>query len=72
MKELVKRSMQKRCKKEYKSTNPHTNGAINEKNTKNVNDLIFTYYIVTDKSPFNIIIPTLCLCFYSSLALLSS
>ncbi len=39
MKELVKRNMQIRCNKEYKSTNPpHTLGAINEKNTNNVNE----------------------------------
>jgi hypothetical protein len=38
MKELVKRNMQIRCNKEYKSANPHTIGAVNEKNTKNVNE----------------------------------
>jgi hypothetical protein len=30
--------MQIRCNKDYKSTNPHKRGAINEKNTKNVNE----------------------------------
>ncbi len=30
--------MQIRCNKEYKSTNPQTIGAINEKNTKNKNE----------------------------------
>jgi hypothetical protein len=35
---LAKRNLQIRCNKDYKSTNPHKIGAINEKNTKNVND----------------------------------
>jgi hypothetical protein len=30
--------MQIRYNKEDKSTNPHTEGALNEKNTKNVNE----------------------------------
>jgi hypothetical protein len=38
MKELVKRNMQIICNKEYKSTNPHTIGAVNEKNTKKGNE----------------------------------
>jgi hypothetical protein len=38
MKELVKRNMQRRCNKEYKSTNPNKIGVRNEKNTKNVNE----------------------------------
>ncbi len=38
MKELVRRNLQIRCNKDYKSTVPHTIGAINENNTKNVSE----------------------------------